>query len=79
AGAALDAAGQVEKVITRQLALRVAYPHLDRCLYWLNRLGGSVQASSYKEDACLTVALPRSQVEAFTEQVSSFAEIEPTR
>ncbi|MDK2925911.1 MAG: hypothetical protein PWQ41_1685 [Bacillota bacterium] len=75
AGAALDAAGQVEKVITRQLTVTVAYPHLDRCLYWLNRLGGTVIASSYSEAAHLVLALPRSQVEAFKAEVNDYAEI----
>jgi uncharacterized YigZ family protein len=75
AGAALDAAGQVDKVITRRLSLRVAYPHLDRCLYWLGRLGGTVVASAYGEEAQLTVALSRSQVETFCAQVGKYAEI----
>jgi uncharacterized YigZ family protein len=75
AGAALDAAGQVEKVITRKLTVTVAYPHLDRCLYWLNRLGGTLIASSYTETARLILALPRSQVAAFKAEVKDYAEI----
>ncbi|NLY49823.1 MAG: YigZ family protein [Firmicutes bacterium] len=75
AAAALAAAGTATYTITHTLVLRVAYPHLDRCLYWLGKLSGAVVAADYSLEASLTVVLPRSKTSEFIAQVKDFATI----
>lgn len=77
AGAALDAAGSEGKVITRRFELTMAYPEIDRCLYWLHKLGGEVISSAYAERAHLSVDLPRSRAEEFLAKVRDLAEVRP--
>lgn len=57
---ALEEAGGVRRVMTRELELTCSYADLDRVLYTVNSRGGRVVATEYDSKVKLKVAIPLS-------------------
>jgi len=70
---ALEKAGRVVKVITRQVELVCTYPGLDRVLKFLNSYGGRVVAADYGEEVRLTIEVPEGVGEQFWAQIEAWA------
>lgn len=70
---ALEKAGRVVKVITRQAELVCTYAGLDRVLKFLNSCGGRVLAADYGEEVRLTIEVPAGVWEQFCTEIGAWA------
>lgn len=67
----LEEAGQIEKVVTRPLALSCSYAALERVLYHINSCGGRMVTADYGPwEVHLQAEIPLSAVDLFRQKVA---------